>query len=75
MKIRQGCAIFVHERGEHRATRIEHWQWRGGGVAVTPLAITANSYRKVVRRESGYTVGISRPQPNEDCAIDNSPCP
>jgi len=47
----------------------------GGGVAVTPLAITANSCRKVVRRESGYTVGISRPQPNEDCAIDNSPCP
>jgi hypothetical protein len=29
-KIRQGCTILVHERGEHRATRTEHWQRRGG---------------------------------------------
>jgi len=29
-KIRQGCVIFVHERGEHRATRTEHRQWQGG---------------------------------------------
>jgi hypothetical protein len=29
-KIRQGYAILVRKRGECRATRIEHWQWRGG---------------------------------------------
>jgi hypothetical protein len=46
----------------------------GGGVVVTSLAIAADSCRRVMRRESSCTIGIGRPQPNEDCAVDNSPC-
>jgi len=47
----------------------------GAGVVATPLAIVVDSCRKVVQLESGCTVGIDRPQPNEDCVVDNSPCP
>jgi len=47
----------------------------GGGVATMLLVITVHNCRKVVRLELGCTVGIDHPQPNEDCAVDNSPCP
>jgi hypothetical protein len=48
---------------------------KGGGVAVAPLVIAEDSCRRVVQLESGCTIGIDHPRPNEDCAVDNSPCP
>ncbi len=74
MKIRQGCMILVHERGEHCGPRTKYRQ-RRGGVDVTPLMIAVNSCRRGVQLEIGYTIGIDNPQPNEDCAIDNFLCP
>ncbi len=47
----------------------------GGGVTVSPFVIAVDNYRRVVQLELGCTVGIDHPQPNEDCVVDNSPCP
>jgi hypothetical protein len=47
----------------------------GGGVLVTLPSIVVHNCRTVVLLELGCTVVIDHPQPNEDCVIDNSPCP
>jgi hypothetical protein len=44
-------------------------------VPVTPLVIIVDNCHMVVRLELSYTVGIDHQQLNEDCDVNNSPCP
>jgi hypothetical protein len=44
-------------------------------VVVTPLVIIVDNCRMVVQLELSYTIGIDHQQLNEDCDVDNYPCP
>jgi hypothetical protein len=44
-------------------------------VVVTPLVIVIDNCHTIGQLELGYTIGIDHQQQNEDCVVDNYPCP